>query len=210
VRRITQRKIHVGRPFQGRQGRAKSPALHILLTAVVLFGGTLDSRAGSALAAPRQGREGVTTGEPTVTPFELQRLFDSYALLQAQEQLKISDEQYTKFLPRFKALQDTRRQALQQRTRALADVRRLLNEAQPDEGQLKERLKQLQDIEDRGDAEARKAYEAIDQVLDLRQQAQFRVFEEQMERRKLELVTRARQANRANTRPLQRQPDRLP
>ena len=184
-------------------GKMTRPALHILLTAAVLFG------AADAGAVPRQGRDGVTTGEPTVTPFELQRLFDSYALLQAQEQLKISDEQYTKFLPRFKALQDTRRQSLQQRTRVLADVRRLLNEAQPDEAQLKERLKQLQDIEDRGDAEARKAYEAIDQVLDLRQQAQFRVFEEQMERRKLELVTRARQANR-NNRPLQRQPDRLP
>ena len=32
----------------------------------------------------------------------------------------------------------------------------------------------------------------------MRQQALFRVFEEQMERRKLELVTRARQANRQN------------
>jgi hypothetical protein len=42
----------------------------------------------------------------------------------------------------------------------------------------------------------KKAYDAIDQVLDVRQQAKFRVFEELMERRKLELVTRARQANR--------------
>ena len=154
------------------------------------------------------GRDGVTTGR-TVTPFELQPC-SIHMRCCRRKALKISDEQYTKFLPRFKALQDTRRQSLQQRTRVLADVRRLLNEAQPDEGQLKARLKQLQDIEDRGDADARKAYEAIDQVLDLRQQAQFRVFEEQMERRKLELVTRARQANRANTRPLQRQPNRLP
>ena len=38
--------------------------------------------------------------------------------------------------------------------------------------------------------------EAVDQVLDLRQQARFRVFEEQMERRKVELLLRARQANR--------------
>jgi len=151
----------------------------------------------------------VVPDEPAVTPFELQRLFDSYALLQAQEQLKISDEQYTRFLPRFKALQDARRQALQQRTRVLVEVRRLLAETQLDEGQLKDRLKQLQDIEGRGEAEARKAYEAIDQLLDIRQQGQFRVFEEQMERRKLELVTRARQANRANNRS-QRQPDRLP
>jgi len=149
-----------------------------------------------------------TPEEPTVTPFELQRLFDSYALLQAQDQLKISDEQYSRFLPRFKALQDVRRQALQQRTRALADIRRVLADSSTEETQIKERLKQLQEIESRGQAEARKAYDAIDQVLDLRQQAQFRIFEEQMERRKIELVTRARQANRAN-RP-QRQGERLP
>ncbi len=37
---------------------------------------------------------------------------------------------------------------------------------------------------------------AVDDVLTVRQQAQFRVFEEQMERRKLELLMRARQANR--------------
>ena len=43
----------------------------------------------------------------------------------------------------------------------------------------------------------RKAQGAVDQVLDVRQQARFRVFEENMERRKLELLARARQANRA-------------
>jgi len=183
-----------------------------LTTAVAVLTGAVDLGAAASpfrLAAFGQGQSAGTADEPTVTPFELQRLFDSYALLQAQEQLKIGDEQYTKFLPRFKALQDARRQALQQRTRVLNEVRRLLAEAPSDDGLLKDRLKQLQDIEGRGDAEARKAYEAIDQVLDVRQQAQFRLFEEQMERRKLELVTRARQANRA-TRPLQRQPNRLP
>lgn len=161
------------------------------MLAAMLLGGAGDLRA--------QNRAGDAAQVPAVTPFELQRLFDSYALLQAQDQLKISDEQYSRFLPRFKALQDARRQTLQQRNRALADVRRLLNESQADEGQLRDRLKQLQDIESRGEADARRAYEAIDQVLEIRQQAQFRLFEEQMERRKLELVTRARQqANRAN------------
>jgi len=33
-------------------------------------------------------------------------------------------------------------------------------------------------------------------VLDLRQQVRFRIFEEQMERRKVDLLMRARQANR--------------
>jgi hypothetical protein len=183
----------------------------MVMVVSAVLAGAIEIRAAEAelLAAGGQGRSGEALDEPVVTPFELQRLFDSYALLQAQEQLKISDEQYTKFLPRFKALQDARRQTLQQRMRVLAAVRGLLADTPLDEAQLKDRLKQLQDIEDRGDGEARRAYEAIDQVLDLRQQAQFRVFEEQMERRKLELVTRARQANRAG-RPLQRQPNRVP
>ena len=86
-------------------------------------------------------------------------------------------------------------------------MRRLLADGSTDEAQLRDRLKQMQEIESRGQTEARKAYDAIDQVLDLRQQAQFRIFEEQMERRKIELVTRARQANRANRG--QRQGERL-
>lgn len=152
---------------------------------------------GAALAQARGGPGAGTADEPTVTPFELQRMFDAYALLQAQEFLKISDEQYARFLPRFKVLQDTRRQALQQRTRVLNEIRRLVNNDGQDEP-IKNALKQLQDIDERAVADTRKASDAVDQVLDLRQQAQFRVFEERMERRKLELVTRARQANRAN------------
>jgi hypothetical protein len=144
-----------------------------------------------AVARPQAGPE----GGPTVSPAEMQRLFDSYALVQAQQFLGLNDEQYAKFLPRFMALQTARRQALQQRTRVLNEMRKLVNDAGSDE-QIKAALRQLQDIDERGNAEARKAEDALDQTLDVRQQARFRVFAEQMERRKLELVTRARQANR--------------
>jgi hypothetical protein len=164
---------------------------------------------GLAGSAHGQARAGGAPEDATVTPVELQRMFDAYSIVQAQEFLKIGDDQYAKFLPRFKALLDIRRQTLQQRTRVLNVVRRLLMDAQPDEGMLRDALKQLQDIDSRGEADARKAYDAIDQVLDLRQQAKFRVFEEQMERRKLELVTRARQANRLN-RQQQQQQQKLP
>ena len=134
--------------------------------------------------------------QPGVSPADIQRMFDAYALLQAQDQLKIGDELYPQFLSRFKALQDVRRKALQERTRIIQDLRRLSSDAQPDEGQIKDRLKALQELETRSGVEVRKAYDGIDQVLDVGQQAKFRVFEELMERRKLELVTRARQANR--------------
>lgn len=148
----------------------------------------------SAQRQPPAG--GAPPEQPGVSPAEIQRMFDAYALLQAQEQLTISDEQYGRFLARFKALQDVRRKALQERLRIVQDLRRLTNDAQPDEGQIKDRLKALQELDTRSAVDVRKAYDGIDQVLDVRQQAKFRVFEELMERRKLELVTRARQANR--------------
>jgi hypothetical protein len=37
-------------------------------------------------------------------------MFDAYALMQAREQLKIDDEEFTRFMSRFRALQDVRRQ----------------------------------------------------------------------------------------------------
>src|SRR5262245_35411591 len=142
---------------------------------------------GAAPPAPAEG---------AVSPAEVQRMFDAYALLQAQEQLNIADDQFSAFLTRFKALQEVRRRSLQERARVVMELRRILNQAPPDEGMIRERLKTLQDISARGAEDERKAYEAIDQILDLRQQARFRVFEEVMERRKLELVARARQAIR--------------
>ena len=159
---------------------------------------------GVALAAQggRLGpRAAVPPDEATVSPAEIQRMFDSYALMQAQEQLKIADDRFPQFLTRFKALQDVRRRGLQERARIVQELRRLVNDPQADEGQIKDRLKSLDDLDARSDGEVRKAYDAINQMLDVRQQAKFRVFEENMERRKLELVTRARQANRKQQKP---------
>jgi Spy/CpxP family protein refolding chaperone len=149
-------------------------------------------------AAPvwaQDGRQTRPAGEG-VSPAEVQRMFDSYALMQAQEQLQIREDQFPQFLTRFKALQDTRRQAMQQRQRRIAELRRLANTEVPDEAAIREQMKGLDELTDRTHADVKRAYEAIDQVLTVAQQAKFRVFEELMERRKLELVNRARQANR--------------
>jgi Spy/CpxP family protein refolding chaperone len=151
----------------------------------------------SAQRGLRQAQQPPSEEGAAVTPAEIQRMFDSYALMQAQEQLQIKDDQFPQFLTRFKALQDIRRQALQQRARRVVELRRLLNAPQPDEAAIREQVRGLDEIEERSHADVKKAYEAIDQILSVPQQAKFRVFEELMERRKLELVTRARQANRA-------------
>jgi Spy/CpxP family protein refolding chaperone len=148
-------------------------------------------RARAQDPAPAEGGD-----VPVGSPAEIQRMFDSYALIQAQDQLKISDDRFPQFLARFKALQDTRRRNMVERLRNIQELRRLSNDPQADEAQIRDRLKALDALDARTRIEVEKAYESINQVLDLRQQAKFRVFEENMERRKLELVTRARQANR--------------
>jgi hypothetical protein len=146
-------------------------------------------------AQGREGRGAAPAAEAGVSPAEVQRMFDAYALMQAQDQLQIGEGQFSSFLTRYKALQDVRRRTIMSRSRIVAEMRRQLNQG-PDDAHLKELLKQLQDVETQGAADERKAYDGIDQVLDTRQQAKFRVFEEVMERRKLELVARARQAAR--------------
>ena len=166
----------------------------INLTSVAFLGaqGAQQRRGRQAQQAP-----GVAVNDdPAVTPNEIQRMFDAYALVQAQDQLHLNDDQYARFLVRFKSLQEVRRRSLQEHTRLVGELRRLLMQGQPDEAQLKERMQELQEVDSRAVADVKKAYDGLDQVLDVKQQAHLRVFEEQMERRKIELITRARQANR--------------
>jgi len=132
---------------------------------------------------------------PGVTPAEIHRMFEAVALVRAQEALKLSDDRYLPFLAKYKALQDVRRRALQERNRLLRELSRLTSAdaATADEAQIKERLKALHDLDARSESELHKAYEGIDSVLDVRQQARFRLFEERMERQKLDLLMKARQ-----------------
>ena len=157
--------------------------------------------ASPAFARLQQAAQPAAQTSDVANPAEVQRLFDGYALVQAQQFLQLNDDQYAKFLPRFMALQKARREAVQQRNRVLNEIRLM---TRPDGGtgtddQIKAAMKQLQDADERGDAETKKALDGVDQTLDVRQQARFRVFEENMERRKLELVSIAR-ANRGNAR----------
>jgi hypothetical protein len=138
-------------------------------------------------------------GGVEIRPGQVQQLFDAMLVMQAQEELSLSEPQYARFLTRLRVLQETRRRNLQERTRLINELQRLTNArrggATVGEGDLKQRLTSLQEVESRSAADMRKAYDAIDEVLDVYQQARFRVFEEQIERRKLELIMRARQQN---------------
>ena len=177
--------------------RAMSTPRQLFVAVVVVL--TSLAAAPSSVAAQRPRAGAVPPGGPQaedgVSPAELQRLFDAYVVMQAQQELQLSDEQFPRFLSRVKTLQDVRRRGQMQRGRLLQELRRLSQAGGQDDA-LRAQLKALNDLEARVGTEVRQALEGIDQVLDLRQQARFRLFEEQMERRKVELLMRARQANR--------------
>jgi hypothetical protein len=135
-----------------------------------------------------------------LSPAEVQKLFDAYAVVQAQEMLGLTDAQFPQFITRLKALHESRRRAQRERAAVLQDLIRLTGgrnaAARPsagDEAQIRDRVRQLDELDERSAAEVRKSYQAIDHILDVRQQGRFRVFEEQMERRKIELLMKARQ-----------------
>jgi len=170
----------------------KSTTATLLVVAVI---GAARVVSGATAGQPPAGQ---ALEQPGVTPAEIQRMFEAYALVQAQDQLKLGDDKYPQFLIRFKVLQDTRRRMQQERNRLLQELRRLANDGV--ENQIKDQLKALHDLDAQTRADVQKAYEGVEAILDVRQQARFRLFEEQMERRKIELLTRARQANRQQKR----------
>jgi hypothetical protein len=138
-------------------------------------------------------------------PREVQQLLDGYAVIQGQQFLGLTDAQFAQFLPKFRALQETRRRNEMERLRLLMELNRMTNarnNAQIPESDVRDRLRMLKEVESRSVSEIQKARDVLDQTLDLRQQARFRVFEEQIEQRKLQLLMQVRQ-NRGN-RPLNR------
>jgi hypothetical protein len=132
------------------------------------------------------------------TAAEVQTLFDAMVVVQAQKALDLTDAQYPQFVGRLKALQDARRRGQRGRAQILLQLQRLTNRnnAAADDAQLRTLLRSLDDLQERTAADVRKAYENLDQALDLRQQARFRVFEEQIERRKFEFLLNARRRAR--------------
>jgi hypothetical protein len=145
-------------------------------------------------------RERPRAADERMAARDVQQLFDAYVLMQAQERLALSDQQYPQFVQRLKALQNARRESQAARVAIIQELSRTLagkTGSSADEVALKDGLRRLRETDERSAADVRRAADAVDQVLDVRQQARFRVLEAQMERRKVELLLRARQAARA-------------
>lgn len=151
-------------------------------------------------AEPNRPPQNRPAERPTddMSPAQLHQLFDAMLAMQAQNALGLNEQQYAQFLARLGGLQDARRRSQQERLRIITELQRLTNPRNPQpaaDAEIAARLTVLQELESRSAGNLRRAYDAIDEVLSPLQRARFRVLEEQIERRKLELVARARQNN---------------
>jgi hypothetical protein len=138
-------------------------------------------------------------GDRPITAGEIQRWFEAFTVLQAQKNLDLTEAQYFKFVTRLNALQEARRKHQQAHQQILNELRRLTNPqtGSNDEVAIMDRLKALREEDDSAATDLRKAYDGVDETLDARQRARFRLFEDNMEQQKLELLMRARQNARA-------------
>jgi hypothetical protein len=58
----------------------------------------------------------------TISAAQIQRWFEAFTVLQAQEALQLSEAQYGKFVTRLKTLQESRRRQQQARNKILGDL----------------------------------------------------------------------------------------
>jgi hypothetical protein len=150
---------------------------------------------GRNAVARGQGRQGGRAGLPPPGPNmnqqQVQAWLDAYALVQAERELQLTAEQYPEFVSRLTRLQGVRRRYLQERLRLLRELGALVQSSGTEgDDVVQERLKTLDELGRRSADELRQAYEALDTSLTTKQRARFRLFEEQLERRKVELLAR--------------------
>ena len=167
-----------------------SARVFLLVAALVAVPAAADAQGRVVAQRKQQGARG------QLSPSDIQDQFDAYAIVQAQDALRLSDEQYPRFVRSARELHALRRRVRAERARLIAALNQALRQPNTDDARLEAATRAL-DAHDREAVDrVQKAYAAVDEVLDPRQRARFRVLEEQLERKKLDMLFRARQVQR--------------
>jgi hypothetical protein len=123
-------------------------------------------------------------------------MFDAMTVVEAEKFLPVPADQYAAFVVKLKRLQEARAAATRQRNRVVAELRGLVGpQARADvpDSLIDAKLKELAKIEADSSAAVRQAMDDLDAVLSPRQRARFRLLEENLDRKKLDMLTKVRQ-----------------
>lgn len=158
------------------------------MAAMLLIGVTTGARGQEETPSAGRGGRG-----QVVRPAELLAMLDAYTVMEAQRALQLSDTQYSTFVARLMKLQENRRRNTQIRNRLLQELRTMtLPTATVDDNAVKEKLRALREHNEQAAAALRRDGDAVDEVLDVRQQVRLRLLEERLERQKLDLLMLSR------------------
>jgi hypothetical protein len=137
----------------------------------------------------RAARAGLPPITPNMNQQQLQGYMDAWAVIQAQVALQLTDDQYPNFVARLQRLQMVRRRHMMERRRLMGELVVLLNASPAARGEdIDGRVKALADVDETQAVDLKKAYLDLDAVLTPWQRGKFRQFEEQVERKKIELL----------------------
>lgn len=149
------------------------------------------SRGPRAGGPVRGGRRAAPPPEATGENAEV--LFERYVRRQARAALQLTPAEMRVLEPRLQQLQVTRRRLQRERQRHLNQLALATRGSAPADAEtVRERLEAFESFRVRAEDELRMARDSVDEVLTVEQRARFHVFEQRMERQKLELMARAR------------------
>ena len=120
------------------------------------------------------------------------RMVDAYVIANIQESLGLDEEQYARVIPLVTMLQKARREYFRERGQALRQMKQLLSSGAATESRLGEAVASQKALEVEGPARIRERMDELDAVLSPVQQAKYRVFEVEVERRLRDLMRRGR------------------
>lgn len=146
-------------------------------------------RGARPAGAGRAGRAGLPPVTANMNPQQLQIYIDTWAVMQARAVLKLTDDQEPNFIARLQRIQAIRRKQMQEHRRLMGELNGLLNSTPVGKAEdIDAHVKALADAQETEAADLKKAYLDLDAVLTPWQRGRFRQFEEQIERRKIELL----------------------
>jgi hypothetical protein len=143
---------------------------------------------------PPAGRAaGRPAGPPLVDIQKLRTVEDflnGWEMNQADKFLQLKSDQFAPFVQHLRKLQTARSEYAPQRVRMIGQLRQLLSQPSTEDAVLEAQTKKIDDFDRQAAQDVQAALAAIDGVLTVRQRAQFRVFQEQLEKRKVEILLR--------------------
>lgn len=123
---------------------------------------------------------------------EVEGMMEAYVLSKLQDSLDLTDEQFGSMVVAQKKLSDTRRGYRRDRMQVLRQMRQTLQREQAGESELQPLLSQLDTLRDGFAANEKSRYAAIDDILDIRQRARYRILEVELQRRLGEMMRQVR------------------